>query len=116
MKPWEVIRLASLQFILRTSNTLMVPQILLCMLQLTDRCTNNLPLPNCRSPIPLHILVCCNELTQFIFKDEFDISPRTYPAYTVVESGAMYSPGTGQYYTSGSNNTITYSQVRTASM
>jgi len=35
----------------------------------------------------------------------------TYPAYTVVESGAMYSPGTGQYYTSGSNNTITYSQV-----
>ena len=36
---------------------------------------------------------------------------RTYPAYTVVESGAMYSPGTGQYYTSGSNNSITYSQV-----
>lgn len=37
---------------------------------------------------------------------------RTYPAYTVVESGAMYSPGNGQYYTSGGgSNSITYSQV-----
>lgn len=37
---------------------------------------------------------------------------RTYPAYTVVESGAMYSPGNNQYYTSGTgNNSITYSQV-----
>uniref|UniRef100_A0A0P5J559 Transcription factor RFX3 n=1 Tax=Daphnia magna TaxID=35525 RepID=A0A0P5J559_9CRUS len=36
----------------------------------------------------------------------------TYPAYTVVESGAMYSPGNGQYYTSGGgSNSITYSQV-----
>ncbi|XP_046455076.1 DNA-binding protein RFX2-like isoform X8 [Daphnia pulex] len=36
----------------------------------------------------------------------------TYPAYTVVESGAMYSPGNNQYYTSGTgNNSITYSQV-----
>lgn len=37
---------------------------------------------------------------------------RAYPAYTVVESGAIYSPGSGQYYTTGnSNNGITYSQV-----
>ena len=37
---------------------------------------------------------------------------RTYPTYTVVESSAMYSPGTGQYYTGNSNSSISYSQVR----
>jgi len=34
-----------------------------------------------------------------------------YPSYTMVESTAMYSPSTGQYYTGGGNNSITYSQV-----
>ncbi|XP_075236299.1 regulatory transcription factor Rfx [Lycorma delicatula] len=34
-----------------------------------------------------------------------------YPVYTVGESGTMYTPASGQYYTPGNTTPVTYSQV-----
>ncbi|RZF36599.1 hypothetical protein LSTR_LSTR007302, partial [Laodelphax striatellus] len=39
-----------------------------------------------------------------------------YPVYTVGESGTMYTPASGQYYTPGNTTPVTYSQVTAGSL
>lgn len=47
----------------------------------------------------------------FAFPTEKILLAYRYPVYTVGESGAMYTPSSGQYYSPGNTTPVTYTQV-----